>query len=174
MTMTRPFTVQMCAVVLAAVLAAAPPALACSQCCTVCGPFCTQVFYDNYFDEECWDLTGSAQIVTINGNNMAQMDGMGSVSQVVTQAVNNDLKFDVEVVTGNDPGSDRLVVEVVSTSGTLLDTLDTIYSSGTYTYDVGAYSSQSAIRIRLRMISLPYPGDTIYRIDNAYFWIYPN
>ncbi|HEX6160534.1 MAG TPA: hypothetical protein VF111_10240, partial [Thermoanaerobaculia bacterium] len=103
---------------------------------------------------------------------MGELYGFGNIYQEVTPTSNNDLQFDLSVVSGSNPGTERVIVEVVSTSGTILETLDTISAAGTYVYDVGNYTSYGTIRIRFRMVLMPEPGDTIFRIDNAYFWAY--
>jgi hypothetical protein len=171
--MNRSFFVKLCAVLLVAMVSATPPAYGCSQCCRVCSPTCPQIFYDNYFSEQCaWVYGGGTQHVVVSGNGMGELYGIGSIYQAVTPTTNNDLQFDLVVVPGSDPGTNRIVVEVLSGSGTLLETLDTITEAGTYNYDVGNYTSYGTIRIRFRMLMLPDPGDTVYRIDNAYFWAY--
>ena len=167
--MYRSVAVKSCISLLVALLAVSPPAFAtCTQCCRVCGPLCPQVIYDNYLDEGCWDLGGSASIVNISGDNMAELSSVGSVSQEIDAI--RSLQFDVTAVAGSDPGTERIAVEIVSTGGTLLDTLDTVNSSGTYQLlDIPDYGV-SRFRLRFRMLVMPDPGDTVYRIDNVMGW----
>lgn len=168
--MNQPSFVKFCAVLLVVMLAATPPAFACSQCSP--GP-CPQIFYDNYFDEECaWEFGGGTQRVSVNGNVMGELYGIGSIAQEITPGDDNDLRFDLTVIAGSGDDTNRIAVEVVSSGGTLLETLDTITTSGTYNYDVGDYTSYGTIKIRFRMLMMPDPGDTVYRIDNAFVWAY--
>ena len=123
-----------------------------------------QNLYDNYFDEECECV-------------YTEIPSVGTVYQDVSIPsgyTNADMSFYLDVVPGVDQGTERLYVEVLNTSGTLLDTLDVLEANSAdnrYDYPLGNYSGQS-IRIRFRVAVLPDPGDTVFRIDGAYLWIY--
>ena len=167
--MCQSVAVKSCAALLAALLVVTTPAYGtCTQCCRICGPLCPQVIYDNYLEEGCWDLGGSATIVNVSGNTMAEIDGVGSISQEIDAI--RSLQFDVSAVAGSDPGTERVAVEIVSTSGTLLDTLDVVSSSGTYQYVNIPDYGVSRFRLRFRVLVMPDPGDTVYRIDNVFGW----
>lgn len=173
--MNRSSLMTLCAIVLVATLVVTPPVFGCTQCCTVCGPACPQIFYDNYFDQECaWVFAGGTQLVVVDGNSMGELYGVGSIYQEITPGENNDLRFTLTVDVGSDPGTERIAVEVVSSNDALLETLDTLTTGGTYDYYVGDYTSYGTIRIRFRFRRLTPlgAGDTVYRIDNAYFWAY--
>ena len=173
--MTRSVAVKLLVCLLVATLATAPQAFACTQCCNVYSPpVAPQILYDNYFDEECqWVYTGSASYTS----GSAELPGIGTVYQDVSIPsgyTNADLRIDLDVVPGVDQGTERLYVEVLNTSGTLLDTVDVLEANTAdnyYDYPLGNYSGQS-IRIRFRVAVLPDPGDTVVRSDGAYLWIY--
>ena len=173
--MTRSVGVKLMVCLVVATLATAPQALACSQCCQVYSPCCwPQVLYDNNFDESCaWVFTGSASVV----NGSAQLDGIGTVYQqvaVASGATHLDLRIDLDVVPGVDQGTERIYIEVLDGSGSLLDTVDVLEADsadGPYDYQLGDYSGDT-IRIRIREAMLPDPGDTIFRIDGVYLWAY--
>ena len=170
--MTRSVAVKLVAVLLVATLAT-PQAFACTQCCNVYSPCCIpQVLYDNNFDEACaWVFTGAASVVS----GSAQLDGIGTVYQdvsIASGATDADLRIDLDVVPGVDPGTERLLIEVLNTSGVLLDTVDVLENNsadGPYDYPLGDYNGQT-IRIRIREAMLPDPGDTVFRIDGVYLW----
>jgi hypothetical protein len=171
--MNRPSFVKFCVALLVGLLAVTPPAFACSQCCNVCGPLCPQILYDNSFDEDCaWVYAGAAHRVVVNGNAMGELYGIGSISQEFSPGDDHDLRFDLLVVPGVDPGTERVAIEIVSGSGTLLATIDEVSAAGTYNYDIGDYSAYGTVYLRFRMKMLPDPGDTVYRIDNVYLWRY--
>lgn len=173
--MNRSTAVKLVVCLLVATLASAPQAFACSQCCNIYSPYVApQILYDNYFDEECeWVYGGSASYT----NGSAEIPSVGSVYQEVTIPsgyTHADLSFNLDVVPGVDDGTERLLVEVLNSGGSLLDTLDVLESGsadGRYDYQLGNYGGQT-IRIRFRVVVMPDPGDTVFRIDGAFLWIY--
>lgn len=80
---------------------------------------------------------------------------------------------DVDVITDGSPGNERLYVEVRSTSGTLLETLDVIgayESTGQRQYNTSGFDGNDVV---LQFRRSPGPlndGDTEFRVDNVWFW----
>lgn len=156
----------LCAV-LAAILSTVPVYADCTACCQIYGPpICNQVVYDNYFIDGCaWSFSGSTQV----NNQAAELSGFGNVSQDVTIPSNRtstELHFDLDVVPGSEEGSERLVVEIIASGTTIIDTFFASASDGHYVYWPGDYHGQT-ITVRFRYAPHLEPGDTVFVVDNV-------
>jgi hypothetical protein len=165
--MNRPAIAKILTVTLIATLATAPVYADCTRCCNnYSPPVCDQLLYDNYFMEGCaWSFSGSTQV----NNGAAELSGFGDVSQEVTVPTGRtslDLQFDLDVVPGTDEGTERLVVEIIASGTTIIDTFYGVASDGHYQYSLGDYHGQT-VTIRFRYAPHLEPGDTVYRVDNV-------
>ncbi|HEX2059329.1 MAG TPA: hypothetical protein VHK90_01180 [Thermoanaerobaculia bacterium] len=141
------------------------------------GP-CTQVVYDNLFDDtSCtvWQTTGDV----IDGGDYYELEGLGgSLYQDVGTLPNDDIdvKYEIQVFYANAAGTEQLRVELVNAStGSVIQTIGThnpSYSSdGTYSYQTTT-ANHSGVNARLRFRILPgaNPGIAAFRITRAYLW----
>ena len=154
---------------------------ACTQTQAPCNaspplPGCQQLIYDWDFEEDCsyWVASGAAVRQTFGSNDFYELYGLanGSLSQDVAVPANTThtkLHLDITV----DPlnvGSERLYVEILSSSGTLLETVEIVnptYTTSVYGwYDIGPYSNQT-ITVRFRSAAGAYGGDTIFMINSV-------
>ena len=91
--------------------------------------------------------------------------GGGSTAEV-------DLYVEVDVITDGSPGTERLYVEVRSTGGTLLETLDIIdanESSGPRGYNTTGYGGNNVV-LQFRRSPGVTDGSTEFRVDEVNFW----
>lgn len=168
----KPRTVLIAILVIAVITPS--PANGCTRGWTICSP-CNQILYDVCFDESCpyWVFTGNAQL----NNGIAVLAGAGSVYQEVTIDTGHDnveIWFSIDVQLGTGSGTERLFVEVVSSSDVILQTVDTFTpssSDGGYGYQLGDFSGQT-IRLRFRYGTGLDPGDTVFNIECAGMWTY--
>lgn len=83
-----------------------------------------------------------------------------------------ELFVDVDVITDESSGNERLYIEIRSTSGTLLETLDVIdpsESSGQRVYQTSGFGGNDVV-LQFRRSTAWNDGYTQFRVDNVWFW----
>ncbi len=173
--------VQMLMVALALVVFAAVPAFAsCVQGTCPLGPCaCFIETGDTSFsDTSCslWQFANGATRGLVSGNYFGKLDsGTETVSQEVYGGTNTsqiELFVDIDVITDGSPGTERLYIEVRSTGGTLLETLDIIdatESTGFRDYQTSGFTGANVVVLFRRSPGVN-DGGTEFRVDNAEFW----
>lgn len=160
-------------VVLVALLVHAPAAYPCTLVAGAGPPLSEALVYDYHFDEACpyWIETDYAYI----DGDAAVFSAFGSVYQEVvvdTAYSSYGLSLDV-TITSDYPGTERLRVEIVNTSGTVLETVDVFSgndASGRYDFTIGDYDNQT-IRLRLRRPPVGlHGGDTVFSVNWICIW----
>jgi hypothetical protein len=101
--------------------------------------------------------------------------GTATIKQTIFGGGNGseiDLFVDVEVIPDVEPGIERLYVEIRSTGGTLLETLDVIdgfESSGTRHYVTSGFGGNNVV-LQFRRATAGNDGDTQFQVDSVAFW----
>jgi hypothetical protein len=173
--------VQVLMVALALLVFAAVPAFAsCVQGNCPIGPcVCFIETGDTSFsDTTCslWQFTNGASRGLASGDYFGKLDsGNETVSQEVYGGSNGsqiELFVDIDVITDGSPGTERLFIEVRSTGGTLLETLDIVdatESTGFRDYMTSGFAGADVI-LTFRRSPGVTDGGTEFRVDNADFW----
>lgn len=76
------------------------------------------------------------------------------------------------MIPDGSPGNERLYVEIRSTSGALLETLDVIdanESSGPREYHTTGFGGNDVV-LQFRRSTALNDGGTEFRVDDVYFW----
>lgn len=176
--MTRALSV---VAVILAVFTAAPAFAQCYQGDCPIGP-CV-CFVENgdrsFSDTSCtlWQFSnGAARVLSDSDNYYGELgSGVAKIKQTVYGGNTGNsitLFVDVDVITGGSPGTERLYVEVRSTSGTLLETLDIIdanESTGPREYNTSGFAGNNVV-LQFRRSTGVNDGDTEFRVDNVWFW----
>jgi hypothetical protein len=167
----------------AALLLTAVPAFAvCQQSrCLVSPCVCLLESGDIAFsDTSCslWSFAGTATRSSSGSQYYGEIAyGTGNISQQVWGgATGTQVELMVDVtINPTTPGNEKLYIEVRSTGGTLLETLDVISgyeSSGPRSYITSGYNANVILRFR-RATSIS-DGSTGFQVDNANFWVCGN
>lgn len=147
------------------------------QCLVGGGAPCDQLLYDVGFDEYCWTLTGSAQIVA-SPYYHAKFSGSSNASAyqdvyVPTGWTTHELAVHIDNnVTGYSSG--RLYVEIRTTGNVLLETLNAFAANdpdGRYDLHFSNYGGQT-IRIAFRYVPGYSPGNGEFLVDSTSYFVY--
>jgi hypothetical protein len=147
------------------------------QQCLIGGLTCDQLLYDVGFDQNCWTLTGTAQIVS-SPYYHAKFSGSSNASAYQDVAVptgwtNHELTIHID---NNTSGysSGRLYVEIRNTSNGLLETLNAFAATdtdGRYDLHFSDYGGQT-IRIAFRYVPGYSPGNGEFLVDSCSYFVY--
>jgi hypothetical protein len=167
-------------VVLLAVFTAVP-AFACTQGDCPIGPCaCFVENGDGGFSETSCNLwqfsNGAARVEGMWEDYYGELaSGTATIKQTLFgggSGADIDLYVEVDVITDGQTGTERLYVEIRSTSGTLLETLDIIdanESSGPRGYDTSGFGGNDVV-LQFRRSPGVTEGDTEFRVDEVTFW----
>ncbi|HYK01886.1 MAG TPA: hypothetical protein VE974_09025 [Thermoanaerobaculia bacterium] len=161
-------------------LTAFPAFASCTQGDCLVGPcICLRWTGDvSFSDTSCglWDFTGTGTRASSGSQYYGEIaSGIGTVEQELWgggTGTEVEVQVDVTIVPGNPVGNERLIVEVRSLSGTLLETLDIIDAdegSGYREYHTSGYNQDVILRFR-RGTGLN-DSDSVFRVDNVAFWV---
>jgi hypothetical protein len=161
------------------VLTAAPMFAACTQGTCPIGP-CV-CFIENgdqgFTDTTCslWSFVNNAARGLSGGNYFGSFpSGTATISQTVWGGnTGNDIELQVDVTVNpsGSPGNEKLYIEVRTTGGTLLETLDIISaneSTGHRVYTSSGYGSD--VILRFRRAPSTSDGGSSFEVDNVKFW----
>ncbi len=160
---------------------AAVPAFACTQGDCPIGPcVCFVENGDPGFSEtscNLWQFSNGAERVEGAWEDYYGELGSGTatIKQTLyggTSSSSIDLYVEVDVITDGSPGTERLYVEIRSTSGTLLETLDIIdanESSGPRGYNTSGYTGSNVV-LQFRRSPGVTDGSTEFRVDEVTLW----
>ena len=141
--------------------------------CTVGPPLCLdQLLYNPSFSASCaWTAFGSASF----GSGVATLTGnAGKVYQGITigNYPGSTFQLDLDVtITGNSPGTERLVVEILQ--GLSVTTIASIYpnsGNGRRQFNTNNYSN-SSVTVRLRYDGGAAPGNTVFTVPDIYYFV---
>jgi hypothetical protein len=139
---------------------------------------CIERLTDTGFNNgySCWDYGtySSAPGTRPDGNKVAELYGpLGRVSQTISIPSNADPNTSMAFsswTTGSTQGSERLYVEIITTSGTdVIDVLYPPFTQNDYSYNLSNYAGQT-ITVRFRDAAGTSPGNTTFQIDNVALW----
>lgn len=171
-------------------LPALPASAACTRpqsLCTV-GPSipCEQLLFDVGFEE--WDASTCAKWVGSGWTSYHGSSGSDYFWEIQPWGGNVYQQFTVPSYTEamdvtaviylikNTPGTERITIELTNTSGTVLQSLGTYYASSSgSTISVSTATSLfpgQTVRLRARVTSGGAPGDTLFRVTQAYVRAY--
>lgn len=137
-----------------------------------------QLLYDAGFDlSSCWSH-GDLGYTSVGGGS-ADLWGLGRVWQDITVpstygSKRMQLDFYVSISDNANAGTERLGVEIMDTSGNILETVATIYpNDGNHRYqiDTSNYAGDS-IRVNFRYYVGLSPGGTDYSVDFCYYFVH--
>ena len=160
-------------------LTALPTFAACTQGDCLVGPcICLRETGDVHFsDTSCdlWSFSNGASRGSSGSSYWGNLpSGIATISQPIFGGNTGneiELQVDVTVLPSGDPGNERLIIEVRSTGGALIETLDIIdanESSGQRQYFTEGYGDDVILQFR-RGTGLNDDGSE-FRIDNVAFW----
>ncbi len=168
------------AVLLLAVFPAVP-VFACTQGDCPIGPCaCFIENGDQEFSETSCNLwqfsSGAARVEGPSDDHYGELaSSTATIKQTIFGGGNGaqvDVFVDVDVIPNGTPGTERLYVEVRSTSGTLLETLDIIQaneSSGTREYNTSGFGGNNVV-LQFRRSPGVTDLDTEFRVDSVAYW----
>jgi hypothetical protein len=167
--------------VLLAVFAAVPAVAACTQGTCYVGPcICLVENGDEQFsDTTCslWQFGGSATRSSSGGDYYGEIaSSIGTISQTVDGGnTGNDVELhvDIEIIPSDNPGNEKLYVEVRTTGGSLLETLDILDvndSGGSLQYNTSGYNVGDVV-LRFRRGTGLNDGGSDFRVDNVRWWV---
>lgn len=132
----------------------------------------------NFATDECWTFTSN----TYHGgtNQVGVLTNTGSISQATSFFGESwsmyEIVIDVNAITDGSPGSERLRIEILNSSGQIVETADIITpTSGDDNYYYlleNDYDNQN-ITVRARYVPGTTPGGTTFEIDNFSMWLTP-
>jgi hypothetical protein len=178
MSMTR-VVLSLMAVLLA--LFTVAPAFACTQGDCPIGPcVCFVENGDPEFSETSCNLwqfsSGAARVEGPSDDHYGELgSGTATIKQTIFgggSSATIDLYVDVDVITDGSPGTERLYIEVRSTSGTLLETLDIVdanESTGSRDYHTSGYGGNNVV-LWFRRSPGVTDGSTEFRVDTVTLW----
>lgn len=166
--------------VLLAVLTAVPAFASCTQGDCLIGPCACFVETGDvqFSDTSCslWQFSNFATRANSGSDYYGELgSGIATIKQTVfggNTGTEIEVYVDVDVITDGSPGNERLYVEIRSTSGALLETLDIIdanESTGHREYETSGFDGDDVV-IQFRRGTGLNDGDTEFRVDNVYFW----
>ena len=129
---------------------------------------------DVYFQDDCelWVFDGG----TVKQYPWADLYDIGTIVQEFE--VPSDAPFwgtvEIQVLQQGNL-HDKLFVELVDASGTIVETLATFTrssASGNYDFEPANNYDGQTIKLRLRYQRGPFGGGTIFRVKEAFFWIF--
>jgi hypothetical protein len=161
------------------IVTAVPVFASCTQGDCLVGPcVCFRETGDvNFSDTSCnlWSFTGTASRASSGSSYWGSLpSGIGTIKQTVWGGNTGntiEVQVDVTVLPSGSPGNEKVYVEVRSTSGSLLETLDIIdanESSGYREYYAEGYGDD--VVIQFRHGTGLNDGGSEFRIDNVAFW----
>jgi hypothetical protein len=173
------------AVVVVAALFQAPAYASCTQGgCFDFGCNCLDQVADQTFSDSCsvWSYGGDAYLDSSGGDDYVVLtspeypddpESSAYIEQTLTVPSNRTtiaVHVDVRVI---NPSvlTERLVVEIVSTSDTILDTVMVIRPIDGSDYYIGTSSGfgGQTVKVRLRYRPAQYPGGTIFEVTEVHF-----
>lgn len=167
------------AAVILAVFTAVPVFAQCDQGECQIGPcVCFIETGDRTFSEtSCplWQFSNGAARGLSGGDYYGRLgSGNARIKQTLYGGnTNNEIELFVDVdVIIDEPGNERLYIEVLSTSGTLLETLDVINAneaSGTRHYYTSGFGGNDVV-LQFRRQTAWNDGYTQFHVDNVWFW----
>ena len=157
------------------------PAFACTQGDCPIGPcVCFVENGDVEFSEtscNLWEFSNGAG--RVEGGSSDYYGELDSATATIKQTIFGggsgatiDLYVDVAVIPDGEPGLERLYVEVRSTGGTLLETLDVIdgnETSDTRHYQTSGYGGNNVV-LQFRRATALNDGGTEFQVDTVTFW----
>jgi hypothetical protein len=157
------------------------PAFACTQGDCPIGPCaCFVENGDVEFSEtscELWQFSNGA--ARVEGGSDDYYGELASGTATIKQTIFGggtgaeiDLFVDVEVIPDIEPGIERLYIEIRSTGGSLLETLDVIdgnESSGLREYQTSGFGGNDVV-LQFRRATAGNDGDTEFQVDSVWFW----
>lgn len=164
---------------------AAPAFAACTNpqgtCLVGPGISCTQLLWDTQLSQynpstcEKWFGSGwTSYHGTAGGDYFWEIQPLGGwVYQQVAIPSDTDA-MDVSAVINlvkNTPGTEKIVIELTNTSGTVLQSLGTYYASTSGNISFNAEATPlpgQTVRVRFRVVSGSAPGDTLFRVTYSY------
>ncbi|HYK06069.1 MAG TPA: hypothetical protein VE974_30280 [Thermoanaerobaculia bacterium] len=173
------------AVVVVAVLFQAPAYASCTQGgCFDFGCNCLDQVADQTFSDSCsvWSYSGDAYLDSSGGDDYVVFsspedpeDAENSASIEQTLTVPSDrttiaIHVDVRVISPSSL-TERLVVDIISTSGTILDTVLVIRPIDGDDYYIGTSSGfgGQTVKVRIRYRPAHFPGGTIFEVTEVHF-----
>jgi hypothetical protein len=183
--MKRSILVKLFAVTVVAVLFQAPAYASCTQgTCFDFGCDCLDQIADPDFSESCssWSYGGDAYLDSYGGDDYVvftspeepeDAENTADIVQTLTVPVNRTtiaVHADVTVI---NPSvlTERLVFEILNTSGTILETIMVVRPIDGSDYYIGTTSGYGGQTIQLRIRYRPahFPGGTVFHVSEVHF-----
>ncbi len=177
--MHRSAFMKLIAVLIAAILVHAPSALGACNRQSCIGP-CSYdpLVYNHTFNQVCdkWKTSGGVTITTTGGGYATIPSGTLYQDVLVSGSTSSYSSLSMTIwissISGSSPGTERFRLAILTTGGSILETVDVFWpsdSAGQYDYDISNYSGQT-IRVQVTRLDGSAPGNTTMVVDALEVW----